>query len=108
MPRVPPCPRSAYDSFMADPRVVNGYVIGPGAILPGADLTEANLTSADMNGAILENADLTGAVLTHANLISAFLSNAIMMSSISICYCEVSTTREPAAPSLGHQKQEAR
>jgi hypothetical protein len=86
---------------------VNGYEIGPGADLSGAnlreaklagvnleeanltganltgadlslaDLYEANLTGADLSGADLSDADLCDANLTGANLYGAFLAGAI-------------------------------
>ena len=60
---------------------VNGYTIGPGADLYGADLRFANLTNADLYGAdlygaILYGADLSGAVLTGADLRNAALYGA--------------------------------
>ncbi len=57
---------------MADPRVVNGYVIGPGADLYGTDLRGAhlygtNLRDADLTDANLRDADLRGTHLDDAN-----------------------------------------
>jgi len=52
-------------------QLTQGYLIGPGANLSGADLGNANL-----NGAYLDGADLTGADLTDANLSGADLSGA--------------------------------
>ncbi len=49
---------------MADPRVVNGYVIGPNANLEGAILMDANLSGANLGDADLTDADLTDANLT--------------------------------------------
>mgnify|MGYP005732332361 CR=1 FL=1 len=40
---------------------VNGYIIGP-----GVGLTGANLNGADLSGAILRDSDLTYAILTGA------------------------------------------
>lgn len=65
---------------------VNGYSIGPGADLRGADLSSANLIEANLRGADLSNAnlieanlggaDLFGANLIGADLIGADLSEA--------------------------------
>jgi uncharacterized protein YjbI with pentapeptide repeats len=41
-------------------KIINGYLVGPGADLTGADLAGANLTSADLTGANLASATLTG------------------------------------------------
>jgi hypothetical protein len=63
---------------------INGYEIGPGADLTGADLsglylsnanlTYADLSNADLSGANLVNADLSGANLVNADLTGANLS----------------------------------
>ena len=65
---------------------INGYEIGPGADLTGADLsglylsnanlTYADLSNADLSGANLVNADLSGANLVNADLSGANLVNA--------------------------------
>lgn len=48
------------------PRVVNGYLVGPGANLEGADLSYENLDGVDFSGA-----DLTNAKLEFASLVGA-------------------------------------
>jgi len=47
---------------------VNGYTIGPGAILFGADLEGADLAGAFLFEADLRRANLTGADLSRADL----------------------------------------
>jgi uncharacterized protein YjbI with pentapeptide repeats len=67
-------------------KLINGYLIGPGANLTGANLTSANLTSADLTNADLTNADLTGANLTGANLkgvISGYITGTPTLPSLS-------------------------
>ncbi len=54
-------------------RIINDYIVGPGVILTGVDLTNANLTGMD-----LTNANLTGATLTGANLYQVTLTGAIL------------------------------
>lgn len=59
-------------SAQIDPKTgtgwVNGYYIGPGEDLTGANLSRANLAGANLAGANLTNANLTGADLTGADL----------------------------------------
>ena len=67
---------------------VNGYKIGPGVNLAGADLSESkrfsltpkcvNLSRANLSGANLSRANLSGANLDGANLSGANLSGAIL------------------------------
>ena len=62
-------------------RLVNKYLVGPGASLLGADLRGANLRDADLSGADLTlvslvNADLTNATLTNVILSGADISGA--------------------------------
>lgn len=45
-------------------RLINGYLVGPGANLTGAQLGGCDLTGADLAGATLTNAVLAGATLT--------------------------------------------
>ncbi len=74
--------------------MVNGYLIGPGAVLfgvnlsgadlsgvdlRGADLRDAKLDSSDLSDANLKGADLTGANLTDANLTGAILPEGWIM-----------------------------
>ena len=63
---------------------VNGYYIGPGADLSGAnlpfaDLSNADLSSADLSGAILEFSNLINANLRDANLSGANLRDTILI-----------------------------
>ena len=58
------------------PRLVNGFLIGPGANLYGADLRGANLYWAKLEGANLRGANLYGANLDGANLYGADLQGA--------------------------------
>ena len=72
--------------------LVNGYLIGPGATLVGADLSgedlsdvgplgmAADLSGADLSGANLGNTNLGGVDLTGANLTGALLNNADLTS----------------------------
>jgi uncharacterized protein YjbI with pentapeptide repeats len=62
----------------SDWSLVDGYLLGPSAVLVGADLVGANLTGLDLDGAGLGNANLTGADLDSANLTSVGLTNAIL------------------------------
>jgi len=60
---------------------VNGYSIGPGAPLSGANLSDArligaNLINADLSGALLDSANLSGADLRYADLSFANLTGA--------------------------------
>jgi uncharacterized protein YjbI with pentapeptide repeats len=48
-----------------------------GAILPGANLSEAYLASTDFTGAWLESADLTGATLSQTHFIDCDLTDAV-------------------------------
>ena len=48
---------------------VNGYYVGPGANLAGADLTGASLSDANLAGANLTKASLRDANLFHASLL---------------------------------------
>ena len=52
-------------------KIVNGYIVGPGVNLSGADLKGATLGNVDLSGA-----DLTGATLTNATLYKTNLNNA--------------------------------
>ncbi|HQQ62497.1 MAG TPA: pentapeptide repeat-containing protein [Pseudomonadales bacterium] len=66
-------------------RLINGYLVGPGARLKSADLTGANLANLDLNGtelwlAILDSANLSNTVLTNVSLSSAHLPNATLIS----------------------------
>ena len=49
-------------------RLINGYLIGPGANLTGADLSGADLSGADLSKANLSHAILTNANLDDVNL----------------------------------------
>jgi uncharacterized protein YjbI with pentapeptide repeats len=51
-------------------KLINGNLVGPGAILKNADLHGANLVGMDLRGVRFDNADLTDAVLTGVNLSS--------------------------------------
>jgi uncharacterized protein YjbI with pentapeptide repeats len=55
-------------------KLINGYLVGPGANLSGANLSKANLTGVNLTGAILTGANLSGANLTNANLTNANLT----------------------------------
>ena len=57
-------------------RLVNGYLIGPGANLEGAYLEGADLIRANLNDSNLMYANLSGANLKNANLNGAFLEGA--------------------------------
>ena len=62
-------------------RTINGYQVGPGARLHGADLTAANLSRCDFTGADLSDAklmrsDLTGSILFGTDLRRADLRTA--------------------------------
>ena len=59
-------------------RLIDGYLIGPGANLTGADLTGADLTNADLTNADLNGANLNGANLTGTNFTGANLDDAIL------------------------------
>ena len=61
---------------------VNGYSIGPGAVLLYADLSSADLSNADLTGADLNGANLRFADLSGANLYGADLSNATFTGTI--------------------------
>ncbi len=54
-------------------RLVNGYLVGPTAVLGGANLMNANLTGANLTDAYLPGAHFDGATLTGANLTGADL-----------------------------------
>ena len=56
--------------------LVNGYLVGPGANLAGAELDDANLSGVNLSFSFLTNASLIMADLTSADLIGASLSNA--------------------------------
>jgi uncharacterized protein YjbI with pentapeptide repeats len=43
-------------------KLVNGYLVGPGANLTGANLTGADLSGADLSGAVLTGATLDGVI----------------------------------------------
>jgi uncharacterized protein YjbI with pentapeptide repeats len=58
----------------ADWLLTDGYLAGPGAVLVGATLTNADLASGDLTGANLREADLSG-----ANLAGADFSNAELL-----------------------------
>ncbi|MCP4847809.1 MAG: pentapeptide repeat-containing protein, partial [Verrucomicrobiaceae bacterium] len=53
--------------------IVNGYQVGPGVDLRGADLREANLRGANLEDADLRDANLEGADLARASLIGCNL-----------------------------------
>jgi uncharacterized protein YjbI with pentapeptide repeats len=57
-------------------RLVNGYLVGPGASLSSASLSGTNLTGIDLTRTALTNADLSGANLTATNLTDASLTGA--------------------------------
>tara|TARA_Y100001960_G_scaffold307448_1_gene363753 strand:- start:1112 stop:2176 length:1065 start_codon:yes stop_codon:yes gene_type:complete len=66
--------------------VVNGYKIGPNAVLTGADLRRtdlkgANLTRAILNGAVLEGADLSDSILLGTEFQNSNLKNTKLMNS---------------------------
>ena len=56
-------------------RLINGYIIGAGVNLTGANLDGVNLTDADLTNANMTGANLTNANLTNANLGGANWSN---------------------------------
>ena len=56
--------------------ISNGYLIGPGAYLDGANLNNAYLDGANLTGANLTGANLTSIVLDGANLTSSNLTGA--------------------------------
>ncbi len=56
--------------------LTQGYLVGPGANLNIAELTNADLTGADLAGTNLIAADLTGTTLTGADLTGADLTGA--------------------------------
>ena len=62
--------------------MANGYYIGSGADLYGADLEYARLVGADLSGADLREANLRGADLTGANLKGAMLTGANLKGAI--------------------------
>jgi uncharacterized protein YjbI with pentapeptide repeats len=57
-------------------QLTDGYLIGPGANLTGADLSSANLANATLTGANLTSATLSSATLSSADLTNANLSDA--------------------------------
>ena len=57
-----------------DWQLIDGYLIGPGANLTGADLDGANLNGADLSSATLFNVKLDGANLSNATLLDVDLS----------------------------------
>jgi uncharacterized protein YjbI with pentapeptide repeats len=59
-------------------KLIDGYLLVPGANLTGADLTCANLTSADLSNALLGGANLTSANLTGAVLDQATTTGAVV------------------------------
>ena len=54
-------------------QLIDGYLIGPGADLTGASLTDSNLNNTSLVGANLTNAQLNGAHLDNADLYNATL-----------------------------------
>lgn len=72
-------------------QLVNGYLLGPEAVLPGANLsglklTNVNLSKSNLNGANLSainisSSNLSGAALTKANLAGSTLSDSNFASS---------------------------
>jgi uncharacterized protein YjbI with pentapeptide repeats len=60
----------------ADWLLTDGYLVGPGAVLDSAALSDADLASADLTGAQLLEADLSGANLDGADFTNANLSEA--------------------------------
>lgn len=58
--------------------LIGGYLVGPGADLAQASLTNTNLSGADLSGADLASADLSQTDLTTANLTGVDLSNAVI------------------------------
>lgn len=57
-------------------KLVEGYLIGPGAELDGAQLSAADLRGSDLEGADLEESDLREADLEGANLSDAYFGGA--------------------------------
>ncbi len=55
-------------------QLIDGYLIGPGADLTGASLTDSNLNNTDLVGANLTNAQLYGVHLANADLYNATLT----------------------------------
>jgi uncharacterized protein YjbI with pentapeptide repeats len=55
--------------------LVGGYLLGPGAVLVSADLTDANLSGLDLAGVNFYLASLQDANLSGANLTGAFLDD---------------------------------
>ncbi len=60
---------------------VDGYVLGPGVNLAGAQLVGSRLTGVNLTGANLSGADLTGANLSGADLSYTNLAGAILTAS---------------------------
>jgi uncharacterized protein YjbI with pentapeptide repeats len=56
-------------------KLVSGVLVGPGANLTGADLTNANLSGVDLTGANLSQTQLDGANLSKANLTGATINS---------------------------------
>jgi len=63
-------------------RLVHGYLVGPWANVPNADLSHGNFANANLTGANFKNANLTqvnldGATLTYATLTGVISSGII-------------------------------
>jgi len=55
-----------------------GYLVGPGADLAGADLSDQAVTGADLRDTDLSNADLSGTIFTNVDLSGADLSGSTL------------------------------
>jgi len=63
--------------------LVQGYLIGPGADLSGANLYRAYLSGSDLSGADLDGADLSSASLNSVDLTNANVTNADLYANLS-------------------------
>jgi uncharacterized protein YjbI with pentapeptide repeats len=59
-------------------RLINGYLVGPGANLEGANLNGANLSGMDLRGANLRFSSLSSVNFTGTNLDGVFMAGSIM------------------------------
>jgi uncharacterized protein YjbI with pentapeptide repeats len=65
-------------SLPSGSRLINGYLVGPGAVLQGVNLENQNLDGADLTQANLEGAALSGSSFIGATLNSALLGRATL------------------------------
>ncbi len=59
-----------------DWEIINGYLMGPGAYLGGADMTGFNLSDIDLDGADFQTSNLTDADFTDTNLTAVNFASA--------------------------------